>query len=83
MAAASTAAPVPNAGADVDILRAELSQTQALVRQLLERELARDQAPGLQVSPAAVTKKAAVKARPKTAAKTATTAAKKAPARKR
>ncbi len=79
----ATAAPVPNAGADVDILRAELSQTQALVRQLLERELARDQAPGLQVSPAAVTKKAAVKARPKTAAKTATTAAKKAPARKR
>ena len=77
-AAASTAAPFPGSGADVDILRAELSQTQALVRQLLERELARDQAPVPQVSPAAVTKKAAVKARPKTAAKTATTAAKKA-----
>ena len=83
VAATSTAATFPNTGADVDILRAELSQTQALVRQLLERELARDQAPVLQVSPAAVTKKAAVKARPKTAAKTATTAAKKAPARKR
>lgn len=34
--------PPPSATTDVDTLRAELAQTQALVRQLLERELARD-----------------------------------------
>lgn len=34
--------PAPASGGDVDILRVELAQTQALVKQLLERELARD-----------------------------------------
>jgi polyhydroxyalkanoate synthesis repressor PhaR len=39
-------APAPSAAAaDVDMLRAELAQTQALVQRLLERELSRDATP--------------------------------------
>jgi polyhydroxyalkanoate synthesis repressor PhaR len=66
---------MPHAAAtngDVDTLRAELSQTQALVRQLLERELARDQPS----APSTSAKKAPKKAAPKAA-----TAKKAAPAK--
>lgn len=87
-AAAGPPAPppaTPNAAAthgDVDTLRAELSQTQALVRQLLERELARDQPmPPAPSAPSTSAKKAPKKAA--TRAAPATKAAAKAPARKR
>jgi polyhydroxyalkanoate synthesis repressor PhaR len=40
------------AASDVDVLRAELAQTQALVQQLLQRELGRDRADGAPARPA-------------------------------
>lgn len=76
--AAPTPAPPPSpTGGDVDVLRVELAQTQALVKQLLERELARDrsaEAPSSSLKALArpkAPKKAAPKSSPKTAPKAA------------
>lgn len=60
--------PAPASGGDVDILRVELAQTQALVKQLLERELARDRSADDGARPAKMAaKKTTKKASPRRA----------------